>query len=155
MAFFQNVVRAAISLWPPVPNWELKLAAVFRKKNHNVKSSAATDFQQSRDAGRPEQLCADSGHVTNFETQLGKFAADHPYIPTARGMDMYAGLTDDPPQRKQDHGNPSDWTVKTFSTEKEARNWEKAMHDSGFKGAGGGAGWKYGYTYTITSTTRQ
>jgi len=96
------------------------------------------------------------GDGTNFEAQLGKFAADHPYVPTTRYMAKYAGLTDDPKQRKQDHGNPSDWAVvKTFSTENEARNWEKAMHNTGYKGAGGGAGWKYGYTYSITSTTRE
>jgi len=68
----------------------------------------------------------------------------------------YVGLTDDPVTRKQQHGNPSDWWQRTFSTEKEARDWEKAKLDtSGYKGGTGGAGWRFGYTYTITSTTNE
>lgn len=68
----------------------------------------------------------------------------------------YVGLTDDPVTRKQQHGNPTDWWQRSFSTEKEARDWEKSMlSQPGYKGNPGGAGWRYGYTYTITSTTRE
>jgi hypothetical protein len=66
----------------------------------------------------------------------------------------YVGLTDNPDVRKQQHGNPVDWWFRHFSTEKEARDWEKEMIDkTGYKGGPGGAGWKYGYTYTITANT--
>jgi hypothetical protein len=68
-------------------------------------------------------------------------------------MAKYAGLTNDPVERKQAHGNPSDWAQRSFSTEREARQWEKNMHDNGYQGAGGGEGWRYGYTYTITRST--
>lgn len=68
----------------------------------------------------------------------------------------YVGLTDDPEARKAAHGNPSDWWQKSFSTEREARQWEKDMLEKpGFKGAPGGEGWRYGYTYTITAYTRE
>ena len=69
----------------------------------------------------------------------------------------YAGLTDNPKQRKAEHGNPADWRTTTlFPTESTARAWEKAMLlDTDFKGGTGGAGWRYGYVYTITSTTRE
>lgn len=68
----------------------------------------------------------------------------------------YVGLTNDPDTRKQQHGNPSDWWQKVFSTEKEARDWENDMiSKSGYKGGGGGKGWKYGYTYTITNSTTE
>ena len=68
----------------------------------------------------------------------------------------YVGLTDNPTTRKQQHGNPIDWWVKTFQTENEARDWEKEMLSKpGYKGGTGGAGWKYGYTYTITSSTSE
>jgi len=68
----------------------------------------------------------------------------------------YVGLTDTPNERKAAHGNPSDWWQRTFTTEREARQWEKDMlAKSGYKGGTGGAGWKYGYTYTITSSTRE
>jgi len=68
----------------------------------------------------------------------------------------YVGLTDDPKARKVEHGNPSDWLQSSFSTEKEARQWEKEMlAKSGYRGGTGGEGWRYGYTYTITSSTRE
>ncbi len=69
----------------------------------------------------------------------------------------YAGLTDKPEQRKQEHGNPPDWKIeREFKTEKEARAWEEDMHkNKGYEGSGGGPGWKYGYTYTITDKTKQ
>lgn len=68
----------------------------------------------------------------------------------------YAGLTDDPKQRKVDHGNPSDWWQTYFSTESQARAWEKQMlNTSGYKGGTGGAGWRYGYVYTISAYTNQ
>ena len=51
----------------------------------------------------------------------------------------YVGLTDDPASRKHEHGNPSDWWQKWFSTEKEARDWEKEMLSKpGYKGGTGG-----------------
>jgi hypothetical protein len=69
---------------------------------------------------------------------------------------MYVGLTDDPQERKKAHGSPSDWSPRSFSTEREARNWEKEMLGKpGYQGGPGGKGWRYGYTYTITSSTRE
>jgi hypothetical protein len=66
----------------------------------------------------------------------------------------YVGLTDNEKERKTAHGNPTDWWSRTFSSEKEARQWEKDMPAKpGYKGGAGGAGWKIGYTYTITSST--
>ena len=67
----------------------------------------------------------------------------------------YAGLTDEPERRKQEHGSPSDWWQCRFSTEEEARQWEKGMLDKGYEGGPGGQGWKYGYTYSITPLTRE
>lgn len=68
----------------------------------------------------------------------------------------YVGLTDDPQQRRQDHGNPVDWLQRIFSWESEARAWEKAMlAQPGFTGGPGGTGWRYGYVYTITNSTRE
>ncbi len=68
----------------------------------------------------------------------------------------YVGLTDDPQERKQAHGNPNDWHQQRFDSEPAARAWEKEMlAKPGYKGNPGGAGWRYGYTYTITSTTKQ
>ncbi len=69
---------------------------------------------------------------------------------------MYVGLTDDPIQRRADHGNPRDWRVTApFATEAAARAWEKQMLAAGYQGGPGGAGWKYGYTYTIAPGTNQ
>ncbi len=69
-------------------------------------------------------------------------------------MAIYVGLTDDPEDRKQQHGNPSDWTVTgPFTSEQAARDWEKRQLAKGHQGGPGGAGWSYGYRYTITSTT--
>jgi hypothetical protein len=68
----------------------------------------------------------------------------------------YVGLTDDPKTRKEQHGNPKDWYQRKFSSEEEARKWEKEMlAKSGYTGGKGGRGWKYGYTYTITWSTKQ
>ena len=68
----------------------------------------------------------------------------------------YVGLTDDPQSRKAAHGNPSDWEQRSFSTEAEARRWEKEMlARPGYTGGTGGGGWRYGYTYTITNYTRE
>lgn len=68
----------------------------------------------------------------------------------------YAGLTDDPQQRRKDHGDPKDWEQRMFSRESEARAWEKAIvAQPGYKGDTGGEGWRYGYTYTITGLTRE
>ena len=53
----------------------------------------------------------------------------------------YVGLTDDPDRRRQEHGNPSDWWQRSFSTEAEARRWEKEMLSRpGYTGNPGGAG---------------
>ncbi|HRR41775.1 MAG TPA: hypothetical protein P5244_11135 [Syntrophales bacterium] len=69
-------------------------------------------------------------------------------------MAYYVGLTDDPATRKQQHGNPSDWTITgPFATEKAARDWEKEQLAKGHKGGPGGEGWRYGYWYKITSQT--
>ena len=68
----------------------------------------------------------------------------------------YVGLTDDPEIRKQQHGNPTDWYVKSFNNEKEARDWEKNLiAKTGYTGGPGGKGWRYGYIYSINSFTRQ
>ncbi len=67
----------------------------------------------------------------------------------------YAGLTNDPSRRRQEHGNPTDWKQIPFTSEAQARQWEKDMLKGGYKGGTGGDGLKYGYTYTITSTTTQ
>ena len=61
----------------------------------------------------------------------------------------YVGLTDDADRRRQEHGNPPDFTVvRTFSSEAEARKWEKDMLAQGYEGDTGGKGWKYGYTFS-------
>jgi len=66
----------------------------------------------------------------------------------------YVGLTGNPQQRREDHGNPADWWQRSFDTESEARTWEKEMlAKPGYTGGPGGEGWEYGYTYTITSST--
>ena len=66
----------------------------------------------------------------------------------------YVGLTDDPDTRRSQDGDPSDRRQRSFSTEKEARAWEKKMMAKpGYTGGSGGEGWRYGYTYTITGTT--
>ena len=62
----------------------------------------------------------------------------------------YAGLTDDPERRKQDHGNPRDFrVVRELSSERQGREWEEQMLAQGYKGDVGGAGWRYGYTYAV------
>lgn len=69
-------------------------------------------------------------------------------------MASYVGLTDDPTRRKVEHGSPVDWKLYgPFSTEAEARAWERQLLLAGFKGGSGGSGWRYGYTYTITPNT--
>ncbi len=69
---------------------------------------------------------------------------------------QYAGLTDYPQQRRQDHGNPVDWRQISFSTEAQARTWERTvLAMPGYTGGTGGTGWKYGYTYKITYWTKQ
>lgn len=72
-------------------------------------------------------------------------------------MTWYVGLTDNPSQRRVQHGNPPDWQQTTlFNSESEARAWEaKYVGTSGYQGGTGGAGWRYGYWYTITSATKQ
>jgi len=61
----------------------------------------------------------------------------------------YVGLTHDPERRRQEHGNPADFTVVgEFDSESGAREWEEQMLESGYSGDTGGAGWRYGYTFT-------
>jgi len=68
----------------------------------------------------------------------------------------YVGLTDNPSERKEAHGNPGDWKLYSFSNEKSARDWEKGLlANPEYKGGPGGGGWKYGYTYTITTQTTE
>ena len=68
----------------------------------------------------------------------------------------YVGLTDDPETRKSAHGDPAGWWQRSFSNEKEAREWEKEMLSKpGYQGGPGGGGWKYGYTYTVTNATKE
>ena len=68
-------------------------------------------------------------------------------------MAKYAGLTDNPVRRSQEHGNPADWWQRRFISEREARDWEGQMLAAGYRGGAGGDGWRYGYAYTITSST--
>ena len=71
-------------------------------------------------------------------------------------MAYYVGLTDNPEERKKQHGNPADWKVSgPFSSEQAARDWEKQQLAKGHNGGPGGEGCLYGYWYTITSTTHQ
>ena len=67
----------------------------------------------------------------------------------------YCGLTDDPIQRKQQHGNPRDWSTISLPNEDSARAWERKMLNMGYEGGTGGGGWRYGYTYTITAYTTE
>ena len=39
----------------------------------------------------------------------------------------YVGLTDNSDVRKVQHGNPKDWWCRSFTSEKEARQWEADM----------------------------
>jgi len=48
------------------------------------------------------------------------------------------GITDDPSQRKSQHGNPSDWHQWRADTATMARNVEKYFIAKGMKGAAGG-----------------
>lgn len=68
----------------------------------------------------------------------------------------YVGLTDDAIFRKEDHGNPKDWQEFSFSSESEARKWEKEMlAKPGYLSGANNDGWRYGYTYTISGFTRE
>lgn len=68
----------------------------------------------------------------------------------------YVGLTDDPARRKEEHGNPRDWSERAFASEREARAWEETMlRRANTVGAPGGAGWRFGYTYTIMESTAE
>ncbi len=72
-------------------------------------------------------------------------------------MAYYVGLTDNPVQRKQEHGNPADWRqTGPFVSEQAARDWEKQqIAKPGCQGGPGSKGWHYGYWYTITRNTIQ
>ena len=61
------------------------------------------------------------------------------------------GLTDDPVRRKKEHGEPADFKIiQKFSSESDARKWERILIAQGYNGDTGGAGWRYGYTYSKT-----
>ena len=62
----------------------------------------------------------------------------------------YAGLTDEPKRRKQEHGNPGDFRVmQQFTSETAAKQWESRMLAQGYEEDTSGKGWKYGYTFSI------
>ena len=69
----------------------------------------------------------------------------------------YVGLTDDPKQRWEQHGKPTDWhQTGAFPSEAAARAWEKEqLRKPGCRGGPGGAGWRFGYWYTITNSTKE
>ena len=72
-----------------------------------------------------------------------------------KGPGRTAGLTDDPKQRREEHGNPEGWNqVRRFRSEKEARDWEKKMLGQGYDGGTGGTGWEYGYTFKTPKRKR-
>jgi hypothetical protein len=70
-------------------------------------------------------------------------------------MAKYVGLTDDPARQKQEHGNPTDWSVVTFQSGTQARACEQQRLAAGYEGGPGGGGWHFGYTFTITGFTKQ
>lgn len=61
----------------------------------------------------------------------------------------YAGLTNDPQQAKKEHNNPSDFKVRQFGSESEARRWIKHMLTQGYEGQTDSPEWRYGYTYSV------
>ena len=62
----------------------------------------------------------------------------------------YAGLSDEPEQRKRAHGSPGDFRVmQQFTSEQSARQWERRMLAQGCEQDTTGKGWKYGYTFSI------
>ena len=64
----------------------------------------------------------------------------------------YAGLTDEPKRRKEEHGNPHDFRVmQQFTSELSARQWESRMLAQGYEEDTSGKGWKYGFTFSIRS----
>jgi hypothetical protein len=68
----------------------------------------------------------------------------------------FAGLTDDPARREEDHAFPRDWVQRTFSTEEEAREWlKKLLELPDYETGAGDRGWRYGYTYTVKPWTRE
>ncbi|MHC4594647.1 MAG: hypothetical protein ACYS19_06845 [Planctomycetota bacterium] len=60
----------------------------------------------------------------------------------------YAGLTDDPQRVKKEKNYPSDFKVRQFCSEADARRWEKHMKGQGYEFVPGGKGWRCGYTYS-------
>ena len=69
---------------------------------------------------------------------------------------IFAGLTDDPARRKEEHSNPTDWKQRTFPTEAEARKWLKELLEKPeYETGAGDLGWRYGYTYKIRPWTRE
>ena len=68
----------------------------------------------------------------------------------------YAGLTDDPKFRREEHGNPADWSQREFSSEEEARAWKREMLEKpDHIGGPRDDGWHYGYTYAISDKTTE
>jgi len=69
-------------------------------------------------------------------------------------LKKYCGLTDNPDQRKIEHGNPPDFrVVKTFTTESEALKWQNELQIMGFTCGNNESGWRFGYIYIMTLTT--
>lgn len=64
------------------------------------------------------------------------------------------GLTDNPEQERQKNGNPSDWAVVTFASEKQAREWELQRMAAGYEGSAADQGWRYGFTFTVPKAAR-
>ena len=61
----------------------------------------------------------------------------------------YAGLTNEPAIRKQEHGNLSDFKVmQQFTCETAAKQWKSRMLAQGYEEDISGKGWKYGYTFS-------
>ena len=53
---------------------------------------------------------------------------------------------------KQEHGNPTDWTLEHFRTEDEALAWEQEMLAAGYV-PDPDDGWHFGYIYSPPSHT--
>jgi len=61
----------------------------------------------------------------------------------------YAGLTDEPKKKKQEHNNPRDFRIiQQFTCESSARQWQRRMLGQGYEPDTTGKGWKYGYAFS-------
>lgn len=96
------------------------------------------------------------------EDILGEFGFVMGFHGLTKSTKWYAGITSDPRKRLfSDHGVKEDssdeWCFKEAYSEKEAREIEKSLHDSGLEGSpgGGDANSKFVYIYLIRSHTVQ